>query len=749
MKNTGSLKESQAVLKTLPGDEVRQVLWRISDRYDMQMLIQAVRGVARGPVARVIAQGGRNSHDWTPEKNGLFAEFDAAGITAAFMDPEYGGYIEGPKNMVVGLIGFELAWVDAGAGTCSMASNLALAPIHERGTAEQKKEYMSRCVPPKSGEKRKITRGAFALTEPIPYVGVDTGVIGGKIRVTEWKSGQEPMLQVEKRGRFITNMSVANFVTATVESDDPRIKGSCIIILEDSDPGVFDRGTATKKLAHQLSSTCDPIFSLKVPASRIVGGYTVKDNVIIPNFNHSDVLAAVFTRTRVTAAIMSSAKLLSAVEPIIRYHRGRFRGGATGTASNPRNELGLQKKEDALHRLIDIWATGEASTSLGFAAARLLDEYDPIEKEKDRLFAQKKITGGREQIKAMRPAEKLAAEYLELSSKTNPSPQEKKRLDELGSDVLVRFILLESLAGVLVPACKLWNTGHGVNMMREAVSLMGGYGITEDCPGFLPYKWIDGQLEATYEGPEVVQRRQLSITITSDIFLLQFRQWIREMREIAGIYPETGACVVASAMELWLWTLEHLLKAKDSEGKALYHSQRHGVTFPLADVFAWLVSSRCQILDVVELKKKGPEIPSLAEGLSGTVGFLSDLCHVQAARSAGEVGRVCAELVFGYNQHPEWETESCKNCFNSSDLEALECTMPGMPAVAAGLGDVIGPDGSHAAKAGPCVRFMGVDQFTRLRSKLDGCLTGSRIAKDRAAESLTQVMIPEALDYPV
>jgi alkylation response protein AidB-like acyl-CoA dehydrogenase len=47
-------------------------------------------------------------------------------------------------------------------------------------------------------------------------------------------------------------------------------------------------------------------------------------------------------------------------------------------------------------------------------------------------------------------------------------------------------------------------------MMREAVSLMGGYGITEDCPGFLANKWMDAQLEATYEGPEAVQRRQLT-----------------------------------------------------------------------------------------------------------------------------------------------------------------------------------------------------------------------------------------------
>jgi hypothetical protein len=32
--------------------------------------------------------------------------------------------------------------------------------------------------------------------------------------------------------------------------------------------------------------------------------------------------------------------------------------------------------------------------------------------------------------------------------------------------------------------------------------------------------------------------------------------------------------------------------------------------------------------------------------------------------------------------------------------------------------------------------------------KIDGCVTGAMLAKDRAAEALSKVMIPEALDYP-
>jgi hypothetical protein len=47
------------------------------------------------------------------------------------------------------------------------------------------------------------------------------------------------------------------------------------------------------------------------------------------------------------------------------------------------------------------------------------------------------------------------------------------------------------------------------------------------------------------------------------------------------------------------------------------------------------------------------------------------------------------------------------------------------------------------------VCFDGMEAFVKLRVKLDGCLTGARLAKDRAADALTKVMIPEALDYPV
>jgi len=96
--------------------------------------------------------------------------------------------------------------------------------------------------------------------------------------------------------------------------------------------------------------------------------------------------------------------------------------------------------------------------------------------------------------------------------------------------------------------------------MREAVSLMGGYGVTEDCPDFSPE--MDGRAARSHlRRPGSVQRLQLSLTMTNELFLAQFKQWIAEMRRLAGERPGTGACTLASAMQLWLWTLNHVQTA--------------------------------------------------------------------------------------------------------------------------------------------------------------------------------------------
>ena len=102
---------------------------------------------------------------------------------------------------------------------------------------------------------------------------------------------------------------------------------------------------------------------------------------------------------------------------MIRYQRGRFRGAAQSRPGSPRYELGLQLKQDVVHRLVDVWATGEASASLGFEAARVFDELDPLEKQKDRILARTRHHGGMAALKALRQYQKLAIELLALESR--------------------------------------------------------------------------------------------------------------------------------------------------------------------------------------------------------------------------------------------------------------------------------------------------------------------------------------------
>ncbi len=157
MNKSTKAERSKQLMSTLPGDDVRQVMWRFSDRYDLQMVVQSTREVARGLVANLVANGARNTHDWTPEKNSILTAFDEAGLTQVFMDPADGGFIEGPKNLALALVAFELAWVDGGAATSCLASNLGLSPIHEKGTPEQRSKYMRMAVPPQPGEDRQIS----------------------------------------------------------------------------------------------------------------------------------------------------------------------------------------------------------------------------------------------------------------------------------------------------------------------------------------------------------------------------------------------------------------------------------------------------------------------------------------------------------------------------------------------------------------------------------------------------------------
>jgi hypothetical protein len=213
---------------------------------------------------------------------------------------------------------------------------------------------------------------------------------------------------------------------------------------------------------------------------------------------------------------------------------------------------------------------------------------------------------------------------------------------------------------------------------------------------------------------------QLRRVIASDAFLVLIPGWIADLREVAVSRPGTGACTVASALQLWLWTMNHFRQRANYRETAIAE---------LADAFAPLLAARCRILEI-----------AAGDGGPANVDFATDLCHAHAARAAGAVGGLCAELVFGYRRHLAWDAEGCSACYGAEALDELEGLIPGIASAARAHSDVVEANGSHAAKAGPCARVDGIEAFTRLRARLDGCLTGARIAKDRAAAALPRVL---------
>lgn len=246
----------------------------------------------------------------------------------------------------------------------------------------------------------------------------------------------------------------------------------------------------------------------------------------------------------------------------------------------------------------------------------------------------------------------------------------------------------EAIAEVLTAASELWN-GSGVPVAEE-----DDFGV----------------------------RDGLARAVSSPAFDTVVRRWIIELRRVANDRPGSGACAIATAMQLWQWTLTHFQRLPDSREVAI---------IDLAEAFCWLAAARAQILEAAT--------PAGRVSLSHRA-FLDDLCHVQAARAAGAVATTCAELVFGYRRHPSWDVDACVTCYRADDLDELEGLMPGIASSARAHSDVIEADGSHEPKAGPCAKRTGVETFVQLRTKLDGCLTGARLTKQRAAQALPKIL---------
>jgi hypothetical protein len=325
-------------------DEAHAALWRIADRAELLKLRDKARLTAREKIAPLLAQA-RTPSEWTEEKAHVLGALDAQGLTGILASARHG------LTLPLALVVWELASVDAGVATCSLSGSLAQMPIRDFGTDPQRDRYLGRA---------DLRHGALCLTEPIPGAGAEATFLAGRMVLAGAGADGEPLLEIQKRGRFISHMDFADFVVAAVEGDGEGVRGSGLVILEPDDEGDFERGSPVRKLGHRFASTTDPVFRLTVPASRIVGGYTMEEGAIVPRFSHRVLLEPALRRMRALLSLMTAAKALSTVQD--------------GFNSSPQTS-GVEFRLG----MANLWATGEAAASLGFCAARLCDELDCAE----------------------------------------------------------------------------------------------------------------------------------------------------------------------------------------------------------------------------------------------------------------------------------------------------------------------------------------------------------------------------------
>jgi hypothetical protein len=335
-------------------DELHWTMWRLADRSSLLPVVEKARHVAREVVVPLLASGARYSCEWTPDKSQLIAALDANGLNSIVSTAGHG--IATP----LALAAWELAWVDGGAAANTLSGSMAQMPILDFGTSHQREQYLGRDAP---------RHGALCLTEPIPGAGSDALFLTGSFHLSDGLTDGERTLHVEKRGRFISHMDFADFVVAAVQARGDHVRGSCLVILEPEDTGEFDRGARVHKVGHQLSSTTNPSFSLRIPASRIIGGYTLDNGVLVPNIDHRRALSPAFRRTRAILSLMTASKLLSTVESFVH------------------SNCQLSEESQFCQSMAELWAIGEAAASLGFAAARVSDDLDRAENPSAELLS--------------------------------------------------------------------------------------------------------------------------------------------------------------------------------------------------------------------------------------------------------------------------------------------------------------------------------------------------------------------------
>ncbi|MGR6836851.1 acyl-CoA dehydrogenase [Syntrophomonas erecta] len=259
---------------------------------------------------------------------------------------EYGG--QGTDYLTYAIAVEELSRSCAATGfTMSVHTSLALMPINNFGTDEQKKKYLT---PLAKGEHI----GAFALTEP----GAGTDV--GAATTTAVLDGDEYVLNGTKT--FCSNGPVADtFVTfAWTDKSAGGSKGMSSFIVPKGTPGLTI-GSHFQKMGIRASQTSEVIFkNCRIPKANLLGKEGDGMKIAMNCFDHG----------RIGIAAQSIGILQAALDESISYSKQRVQFGKP-----------ISKNQAVQWWMVDMATDLNACRFLTYHAAWLKDQGQRFTKE--------------------------------------------------------------------------------------------------------------------------------------------------------------------------------------------------------------------------------------------------------------------------------------------------------------------------------------------------------------------------------
>lgn len=258
---------------------------------------------------------------------------------------EYGG--QGTDYLTYAIAVEELSRSCAATGfTMSVHTSLALMPINNFGTEEQKKIFLT---PLAKGDHI----GAFALTEP----GAGTDV--GAATTTAVLDDDEYVLNGTKT--FCSNGPVADtFVTFAWTDKSAGPKGMSCFIVPKGTPGL-NIGSHFMKMGIRASQTSEIIFKdCRIPKANLLGGEGNGMKIAMNCFDHG----------RIGIAGQSVGILQAALDESISYSKQRVQFGKP-----------ISKNQAVQWWMVDMATDLNACRFLTYHAAWLKDQKQPFTKE--------------------------------------------------------------------------------------------------------------------------------------------------------------------------------------------------------------------------------------------------------------------------------------------------------------------------------------------------------------------------------